>query len=51
MIETNTFSSTSIAQTDYGLEDLVRAVSHHIIILLKHFCLDSDIDRKQYLEK
>lgn len=44
IIETNTFSSTRVAQADYGLEHLVRMLNYlHIRILIKIFVLVAKI--------
>jgi 5-methyltetrahydrofolate--homocysteine methyltransferase len=39
-IETNTFNGTSIAQTDYGLEDLAFELNKEAAALAKKACLD-----------
>ena len=44
IIETNTFSSTRVAQADYGLEHLVRMLNYlHIKMLIKIFVLAAKI--------
>lgn len=44
IIETNTFSSTRVAQADYGLEHLVRMLNNlHIKMLIKIFVLAAKI--------
>jgi len=44
IIETNTFSSTRVAQADYGLEHLVRMLNYlHIKIVIKIFVLAAKI--------
>jgi 5-methyltetrahydrofolate--homocysteine methyltransferase len=40
MIETNTFSSTSIAQADYGLEDLAYELNYESARIARKACMD-----------
>lgn len=48
MIETNTFSSTSIAQLDYALEDYAYRLNKEGAALAKRACDDVRRDRDLY---
>lgn len=49
IIETNTFSSTSIAQADYGLESLAYSLNKQAAILAKQACLEySTTDKPRF---
>ena len=46
IIETNTFSSTSIAQADYGLESLAYSLNKQAAILAKQACIEYSTPEK-----
>ena len=46
IIETNTFSSTSIAQADYGLQSLAYQLNHHAAKLAKQACVEYSTSEK-----
>lgn len=46
IIETNTFSSTSIAQADYGLQSLAYQLNYHAAKLAKQACVEYSTSEK-----